>query len=89
MTGAFIAETSPMIAVDLEAILTDLGLSVVGVSANPDDAIATIANGGIDVAIIDYKWFCETNTLVIEALRAKSIPFAVCSGMPNVLQNSR
>jgi DNA-binding NtrC family response regulator len=78
-TKALLVEDEFLIAADMEMVLADMGLTPV-VAASIPEALALVADGGIDVAILDYRIGNTHTEAVGAALRERRIPFALCSG---------
>jgi CheY-like chemotaxis protein len=74
-----ILEDDPLLALDLEDFLIDLGAKVVGPASSVEQALLHIETG-LDLAVIDLNLRGTYSFPVIERLRAKGVPFVVCSG---------
>ena len=75
-----IVEDSVLISLDLENILNEVGCKIVGTCADAGQSLRLISETQIDVALVDYVLVDGVCDAVIVALRAKRIPFAICSG---------
>jgi DNA-binding response OmpR family regulator len=75
-----IIEDEPMIALDLEDVLTSEGFDVVGVATRLDKALAMVEHTMFDVAILDANLNGLSSDPVATALTARSMPFIVLSG---------
>jgi DNA-binding response OmpR family regulator len=75
-----IIEDEPVIALDLEDVLTSEGFEVVGVATRLDKALAMIAHIIFDVAILDANLAGVSSDPVATALTARQLPFVVLSG---------
>ena len=75
-----IVEDEALIAMSIELQLQEMGFDPIVVSSVPA-AEAVLATGDVVLAILDYTLGDgEKTTSIAEALRAKRIPFVVCSG---------
>jgi CheY-like chemotaxis protein len=72
-------EDEALIAMDLSLELESQGFRVIDTRTIPE-AIEAIAAHAIDVAILDLDIKGTQTTTVAEDLRARRIPFVVCSG---------
>ena len=76
-----IVEDEPLIAMMLEDFLEILERQLAGVADNVADALALIASGGVDGAILDVNLRGgEKSTAVAEALAARGVPFVFATG---------
>jgi len=76
-----IVEDEPLIAMMIEDFLEVLGKSVAGSVDSVDAALALIADGGIDAAILDVNLRGgEKSFPIADALAAKDIPFVFATG---------
>jgi CheY-like chemotaxis protein len=84
MTGPrqiLIVEDEPLIAMMLEDFLDVLDKQAAGVVDTVADALARVAIGDMDAAILDVNLRGgEKSTAVAEALAAKNIPFVFATG---------
>jgi CheY-like chemotaxis protein len=76
----FIAEDSLVIALDLENIVEQSGCEIVEKTGDISKSLKVIDTELIDFAIIDYRLSDGTIEEVVDKLRKKSIPFAICTG---------
>jgi DNA-binding response OmpR family regulator len=76
MTGArvLVVEDEPLLAETLCDLMRDAGCESVGPAATVAAALGLIAQGRIDVAILDIRLVRETSFPVAHALRARGIP---------------
>jgi DNA-binding NtrC family response regulator len=72
-------EDEMLIAMDMAMELESVGLRVIETNTIAD-ALAAIENHDLDAAILDLDIKGEPTTVVAAALRAKRLPFLVCSG---------
>ncbi len=77
----FVAEDEPLLLMMLEDVLDELGCKVVGTAARVSDALAFIASGTFDIALLDGKLADGHIDPVIEVLVTTGVPFVVASGM--------
>jgi DNA-binding response OmpR family regulator len=75
-----IIEDEPMIALDLEDVLTSAGFLVVGVATRLDKALALIEQTPFDVAILDANLNGLSSDSVAASLTAQNRAFVVLSG---------
>jgi DNA-binding response OmpR family regulator len=76
-----IVEDEPLIAMMLEDFLDALDREVAGTADNVADALARIAEGGVDGAILDVNLRAgERSWPVADALAAAGIPFLLATG---------
>ena len=76
-----IVEDEPLIAMMLEDFLEVLERGVAGVADTCATALATIAGGGVDAAILDVNLRGgEKSTAVAEALAERGVPFIFATG---------
>jgi DNA-binding response OmpR family regulator len=74
-----ILEDEALIAMEMAMELETHGL-VAFQALTIAEALAAIAERSFDAAILDLNIHGEQTTVVAEALRAKRVPFVVCSG---------
>ena len=76
-----IVEDEPLIAMMLEDFLEVLGKELAGQADNVGDALALVAGGGIDAAILDVNLRAgEKSWPIADALAAQGIPFVFATG---------
>ena len=76
-----IVEDEPLIAMMLEDFLDILGHRLAGQADNVADALALIAAGGIDAAILDVNLRGgEQSWPIADALAANDVPFVFATG---------
>ena len=76
-----IIEDEPLIAMMLEDFLDVLGKQLAGTADTVADALALIAAGGVDAAILDVNLRGgEKSWPVADALMAKGVPFVFATG---------
>ncbi len=79
--NVLVVEDEPLISMMLEDFLDELGHSVVATCDTVPDALAAIAKGGIDTAILDVNLRGgEQSFAVADALADTGIPFVFASG---------
>ena len=77
---ALIVEDEPMIALDLEAALLDMGFDTVEIALSVDQALEGLAKARFDLVLIDYKLGEQTAEPVIEALAGARTPHIIVTG---------
>lgn len=76
-----VVEDEPLISMMIEDFLDMLGHDVAGIADCVDSAIAVIAAGGLDAAILDINLRDgETSWPVADLLAEKEIPFVLATG---------
>ena len=76
-----IVEDEPLIAMMLEDFLEALDKQVAGTADNVASALAVIAGGTVDAAILDVNLRGgETSWAIADALAAKGLPFLIATG---------
>jgi DNA-binding NtrC family response regulator len=75
-----IVEDEPMLALDVEQALVDAGFAIAGVAGTLDKALAHIARGDLDAAIVDANLDGISAAPVAAALTARGLPFIIASG---------
>jgi CheY-like chemotaxis protein len=75
-----IVEDEMMIAIMLEDMLDDLGCIVAGVACKPDEALAMIADGPLDAAILDVNLNGAHSFDIAAELTERSVPFMFSTG---------
>ena len=75
-----IVEDEPMVAIDTEQALTEVGFSIAGVAYSLETALHLVAGGGFDAVILDANLKGLSAAPVAEALTALGLPFVVTTG---------
>lgn len=75
-----LVEDSPIIAMDMEQMLLDLGVERVLLASTCAEALALLDSETIDVALIDLFLARGTSIPVADRLVEQHIPFALFSG---------
>lgn len=75
-----IVENEPLIAMDVEAMLTALGADLVYHAPTCGDALQWIDGNDPDIAILNLHLRDGPGTIVAEQLAARTIPFVIYSG---------
>ena len=78
--SVLIIEDEPLIAMMLEDYVDALGHRLGGAADSVPDAIAAVAQGGIDIAILDVHLRGEACWPVADALADAGVPFLVSTG---------
>ena len=81
-----IVEDEMLVAMELEALLAEQGCAVIGPAPTADRALALLAEGRPDAAILDVNLNGQTATPVAAALRAQNVPFLLATGYSQSLQ---
>ncbi len=76
-----VVEDEPIVGMDIEAILSDAGLHVVGPVASSAEALGLIHPAKVDCALIDFVLADGDAGEVIAKLTNHSVPFAFVTGM--------
>ena len=74
-----LVEDDPLICLDLEASLTELGV-IVTAASNVGKALAALDASAFDFAVLDFELGAETSEPIAQAVRARDIPFLFLSG---------
>lgn len=75
--SVLVAEDQPFIALDLALAVEDAGGKVVGPAASCEEALAFLAAGIVDAAIVDLNLVDGDSSAVVEVLVGLDIPFIV------------
>jgi CheY-like chemotaxis protein len=76
-----VVEDQTLIAMDLQALLEDdRAFVVVGPATSVSEADALLAKEQVDLALVDFMLSDGEAGPLLDHLRAKSIPFALCTG---------
>jgi CheY-like chemotaxis protein len=77
---ALVVDDEYLIAVAIEACLTDVGFAVI-IATSSDQALSILAESSIEVAVIDMHLGDSSSTAgVVASLDQRGIPFAICTG---------
>jgi CheY-like chemotaxis protein len=74
-----LVEDDPLICLDLETSLVEIGAIVTAVS-NVASAFAALAIAMPDIAVLDFELGLETSEPIAEVVQARSVPFLYLSG---------
>ncbi|MEC8015989.1 MAG: HWE histidine kinase domain-containing protein, partial [Pseudomonadota bacterium] len=81
LTGnALIVEDSLIIAMDLSAMMEDMGFFEVKTASNVKKAMAELETGEFDFAVLDVNLGSEQSIPVAEALHKRGVPFVLTTG---------
>ena len=88
-----VVEDEPLIAAQVESILSNAGLDVIGPARNVRQAQALIAHQGCDAAVLDVSLGDETSGPIAHGLIRSGTPFVVVSGytraqLPKIFQTA-
>lgn len=75
-----VVEDEPLVAMDIEACLTQAGFQVVGPVGSIESAMVLIEDGDFDIALMDANLAGQRVDALAEALEARGVPFAFVSG---------
>ena len=75
-----VVEDELLVALDIESILNDAGLIVIGPASSAAEALKLIGSTTPDAALIDANLSGEPITEVAKALSERGIPFAYVTG---------
>lgn len=84
-----LAEDDYFVMEDLRFGLRRLGATVVGPAPSVADALALVAGGGIDAAVLDVNLRGEHVYPVADALAARGIPFLFATGYSDDMIDAR
>lgn len=76
-----VVEDEPIVGMDIEAILSEAGLHVVGPVASSSEALEMLGAEKVDCALIDFVLADGDAGDVIAKLTDRSVPFAFVTGM--------
>ena len=88
-----IVEDEPLVAVDLESTLTDLGYRVVSKALNLVDGLILAEELDLDAAVLDINLAGLTSSRIADVLDRRGVPFLLVTGytgagIPVRLRNS-
>ena len=75
-----VVEDEFLVALELESMLQELGGDVIGPLGSLDQAVAIAREEALDLALLDVNVGGRLITPVADALAARGIPFAFCTG---------
>lgn len=75
-----VVEDELLVALDIESILSDAGLDVVGPASSAGEALKLIDDSPPDAALLDANLSGEPIDAVAQALSERRIPFAYVTG---------
>jgi len=75
-----VVEDEPFIAMTLEDMLTDFGCVVVGSASQINEALAIIAIGELDAAVLDVNLGAQKIDPVADELARRGFPFVFTTG---------
>lgn len=75
--SVLVAEDQPFIALDLALAVEDAGGNAVGPAASCEEALAFLATGIVDAAILDVNLVDGDSSAVVEVLVGLNVPFIV------------
>ena len=74
-----LVEDDPLIRLDFESSLGELG-AIVTAASDVSKALTALESSKLDFAVLDFELSAETSEPVAEAARARNIPFLYLSG---------
>jgi CheY-like chemotaxis protein len=74
-----LVEDDPLICLDLESSLSDLGAAVAA-ATNVATALQIMAATTLDFAVLDFELGTETSEAIAQAARERGVPFLYLSG---------
>ena len=74
-----LVEDDPLICLDLESSLSDLG-AIVAAATNVAAALQILAASALDIAILDFELGTETSEPIARAAQELKVPFLYLSG---------
>src|SRR5688572_1033426 len=74
-----LVEDDPLIRLDLETSLTELG-AIVTAASNVGKALEALKVSALDFAVLDFELGAETSEPIAQAAQARNIPFLYLSG---------
>lgn len=74
-----LVEDDPLICLDLEASLSELG-AIVAAASDVSAALKIVAASALDFAVLDFELGVGTSEPIARAARARGIPFLFLSG---------
>lgn len=74
-----LVEDDPLICLDLEAGLSELG-AIVAPASNVAGALQIVSASDLDFAVLDFELRSETSERIAEAARERQVPFLYLSG---------
>jgi CheY-like chemotaxis protein len=74
-----LVEDDPLICLDLETSLAELGAMVTAAS-NVDKALQALDAAALDFAVLDFELGAETSEPIAKAAQARNVPFLFLSG---------
>ncbi len=78
--SVLVVEDEPLIALELESLLTDEGADVVGSRCTPAQSLRLARRAPLSAALLDVRLGHHTVASVAEALTSRGVPFAFYTG---------
>jgi len=87
--SVFVVEDEPLILLELQQMLSELGWEVVHLASDIDSATEIARSTEFDLGILDVNVKGRTSSSVAEILRTKHVPVIVATGyyIENVIEN--
>ena len=76
-----VVEDEPIVGMDIEAILSEAGLQVIGPATSAEEALELIRWDEVDCALIDFVLTDGDASTILAKLSEKNIPFAFVTGL--------
>jgi len=76
-----VVEDEPLVSMMIEDVLTKSGGGVVGPALTAKEALELLAREAVHCAVLDVKLMDGLSLPVVEALKARAIPFLVVTGV--------
>jgi len=74
-----LVEDDPLIRLDLETSLTEIG-AIVTAASNVTKALEALEASALDFAVLDFELGAETSEPIAKAAQARNVPFLFLSG---------
>jgi two-component SAPR family response regulator len=76
-----VAEDDWLLALNIQAMLDELGCAVIGPAANVHDAQRLAEENSFDIALLDVRFqYNDTSNLIAQILKKRRVPFAYVTG---------
>ena len=75
-----VVEDEFLVSMDIELMLRELGCEVVGPVGDVEKALRVASEQPLDLALLDINLGGQPVTAVADALAARAVPFALCTG---------
>lgn len=75
-----VVEDDALLGMELQLVLSDLGIAVVGPARSVAESLAALEEGSVDAAVLDANLDRESSEPVADRLAAIDVPFLYLSG---------